>query len=130
MITRFKIYENLKYDSIYQEVKKFQKDKNSYNKLKEDIEPIAKFIYKDIWDTYGNNTVFLIEEIDDYRYLNLKDISISYNNNISLYYEFILEYNIECDDKKKEYYIELKKEEFEKYLNKYKIYKESEKYNL
>ena len=130
-----KIFENIDYNNLVTSYKSYVDSRKKFKKIIEKMEPLTIFIYRTIWEEYGSSYIEYdiegnLEDLSgDWDELFLDDISNIDNDGIVIYYNFekILNYG---GSETGNYYLELSKEQFKHYEERFKMSKETNKYNL
>lgn len=128
-----KILESVNYNKLVTSYEEYNTAKKKYRKVLRELDDIAKFIYAEIWRVYGSDYV---EEFDGYMedlgnqtsQVYLEDINAG-STGIVLYYEYELDHAY-GDSEFLHYNVELSREQFEDYVERFKMSKETKKFNL
>jgi len=129
-----KLFENIDYNNLITSYESYTKSKKKFRKILSEIQPLAIWIYKTIWEEYGSD--FYDHDIDgniedlgnSWNDLFLEDVSVS-EAGIIIYYEYEIDHKY-GDSEKVNYYLEISREMFEHYQERFPIDEEVKKYNL
>ncbi len=130
-----KLFENIDYNNLVISYNTYISSKKKYQKILNEIEPFAIWIYKTIWEKYGTDYLEHddidgdIEDLSgDWDDLFLDDIDVD-KNSVVINYKFEIEEKY-GDNQIVNYYLELNRKDFELYNERFEIEKETKKYNL
>jgi len=130
-----KIFENIDYNNLVTSYNSFVDSRKKHMKMLNELEPLAVFIYKTIWETYGDDYLEHVEDAymedlyDNWGDLSIREISDVDNNGLFFYYDFEVSHKY-GDSETNSYYLALSKEQFEHYQERFEMSKETNKYNL
>jgi len=131
-----KLFENIDYNNLVTSYNDYVASNKKFRKLLNDLEPLTIFIYKTIIKNYGeeyneHDIEGNIEKLKKHEWdnLSLDNITSVDDRGIIIYYNFEIVHRY-GDSDNMTYYLELSKEQFKHYEERFEIEKETKKYNI